>query len=396
MDETSPVLPFDPHSAQMIADPYPTYDALRLAGAVHHSPELNLWVLARHSDVRAALHNWQVFSSTSGVELGEPLFGTGDPIVNDPPQHSVLRDLVGRHFHSRVVENLRPVVRSRCEQLLDSISDRSDIDFVGQYAGRIPGTTMCSMLSFPSDDESWITAKVNEMMNRSLEASDLFRAEAAKAALWYYVEEQISLGTRPANGRNVTPLLSQICKARTDGLILTDDAVGLCLSLLTAGTETTTALITTILWRLVRGDITMPDLIPDGDVIAGRAIDEVLRFDSPIQWLTRTTTQEVDVSGEVVPAGSRVVLLFASANRDSKAFQNPDVINVYRDQSRSLSFGGGIHFCLGRLLARVETKEALGVFVRRYQVPQLSDTPVRYPSSWLRSFSSLPIKIEAR
>ena len=151
--------------------------------------------------------------------------------------------------------------------------------------------------------------------------------------------------------------------------------------------------MSTTLWRLANGEVSRDLVMPEGSVVDLRLLDEVLRVDSPIQWLTRMTTRDVLVGGQLIPATSRVVLLFASANRDEDVFAEADRIDVHRNQSESLAFGFSIHFCLGRLLSRLEAQVALSSFLNRYSVSGLAGVPQRFPSAWLRGFTRLPLAV---
>ena len=389
------MLPFDPADPALVVDPYPTYASLRASDPVHFAAGPDVWVLSRHADIRLALRDWPSFSSAHGVELAEPLFGPGDLIVNDPPRHGVLRDLVARRFSARSVESLRPVLAERCQALLADLPAQGSIDAVVDYADRIPGATMCHVLGIPPDTAGWITDRVHRMMDRSSSAGVQALGEAAKDDLWSFFHEHLAAAAALDSGESGAPttLIMDLARACRSGVLAESDVPGLCLSLITAGTETTTALMSTTLWRLANGEVSRDLVMPEGSVVDLRLLDEVLRVDSPIQWLTRMTTRDVLVGGQLIPATSRVVLLFASANRDEDVFAEADRIDVHRNQSESLAFGFGIHFCLGRLLSRLEAQVALSSFLNRYSVSGLAGVPQRFPSAWLRGFTRLPLAV---
>ena len=390
----SQVLPFDPDDPRLIDDPYPTYAALRAESGIHYSPTADAWIVTRHAQVRECLGNWQAFSSTAGVEFSPPIFGPGDPIVNDPPRHDELRDLVSRHFHARSVSALRDPVAARCASILANRDSWDAVDFVTDFADHIPGATMCDILGLPTSDTPWLTGRIHDLLNREQGSTVRERALQARAELWQYFVDAMQASW--AGGVDSASLIGDLARAHRGGVISEDEVPGLCLSLIVAGTETTTSLMTTTLFRLMRTDVALGDLMPDGRHVDVRALDEILRFDSPIQWLTRVTTRDVTLDGTLIPAGSRVVLCYASANRDPEVFSDPDTINVQRGQSASLAFGFGVHFCLGRLLSRLEAQIALEAFIARCGVPTPTGDPQRYPSAWLRGFSSLPVSAAVR
>ena len=386
--------PFDPYSVQLIDDPYRIYSRLRREDPVHYSPVFDGWVLSRHADIEEALRDHGLYSSASGVELGEPLFGPGDFIVHDPPQHDLLRRQVHRPFQGKRLPDLDEQVRAQCVELLDGLADSKEIDVITAYAEIVPAATICSMLGVESERISWVIGQVHALMNRDPETLDVESPLAARDSLTKYFQERCSVGA--SNTGESGTLMSVLTKSVERGEIEESDFPGLCLTLLAAGTETTSALIGWSVYHLVCGNLS-PTYFRDNMGPRGlNVLDEIARLESPIQWLTRTTRDDVELHNKKIPGGSRVILLYASANRDHDVFGSPNSLIPGRNCSRSLAFGAGVHHCLGRLLSRREAFIALQVFLNKFDVaPELGNVS-RFRSTWLRGFGHLTVTVKSR
>lgn len=386
--------PFDPYSVDLIDDPYRIYARLRQKDPVHYSPVFDGWVLSRHADIEEALKNYVLFSSASGVELGEPLFGPGDFIVHDPPQHDLLRRQVHRPFQGKHLPDLDEQVRGQCVQLVNGLLDSQEIDVITAYAEIVPAVTICSMLGVEQERVSWVIKQVHALMNRDPEELDVETSLAARDSLTKYFQERCSVGV--SNTADSGTLMSVLAESVERGEIDEADFPGLCLTLLAAGTETTSALIGWSIYHIVSGSLS-PTYFCDGMSPKGlNVLDEIARLESPIQWLTRTTRDDVELHNKKIPRGSRVILLYASANRDHDVFGSPDSLIPDRNCSRSLAFGAGVHHCLGRLLSRREAFIALQVFLNKFDItPQLGNVS-RFRSTWLRGFRHLTVSVNSR
>lgn len=390
-------LVLDPTEDQFRIDPYPTYALLREHDPVHHNPQRGLWALSRYEDVQWALREWQQFSSVGGVELDESLFGQGDFIVMDPPDHDALRRLVSPHFQAKAMGNVLPLIeRVTTESLLPLTSDEP-FDAVTAFAQRIPAVTICAMLGLAEEQATWAVGEVNAMMTRHGSVVRSPQVLAARAALesTFITGVQERIAARSWS-RTATPqtsdIMTDLARAVSIGELTMADIPGLCLTLIAAGTETTAGLISGVLHGLATGLITSDDLLGTDQQVRLDALDEYLRFDAPIQWLGRTTTEDVHRHGRTIPAGSKVLLLYGSANRDPRRFTDPDALNFDRPAGRSMTFGDGIHFCLGRILARIEAQVALTAILQRWTTFQLAGQPRRFPSTFLRTYEYLPLR----
>jgi len=386
--------PFDPYSVQLIDDPYRIYSRLRREDPAHYSPVFDGWVLSRHADIEEALRDHALYSSASGVELGEPLFGPGDFIVHDPPQHDLLRRQVHRPFQGKHLLDLDEQVRAQCVELVNGLADSQEIDVITAYAEIVPAATICSMLGVERERISWVIGQVHALMNRDPEALNVETPLAARDSLTEYFQERCSVGA--SNTAESDAIMSVLVQSVERGEIEEADFPGLCLTLLAAGTETTSALIGWSIYHIVSGNLS-PGHFRDGMSPKGlNVLDEIARLESPIQWLRRTTRDDIELHSKKIPGGSRVILLYASANRDHDVFGSPDSLIPDRNCSRSLAFGAGVHHCLGRLLSRREAFIALQVFLNKFDMsPELGNVS-RFPSTWLRGFGHLTVTVNSR
>lgn len=390
-------LVLDPTTEQFRIDPYPLYAELRDNDPIHHNAERGFWAISRFADVQSALRDWETFSSVGGVELDASLFGQGDFIVMDPPDHDALRRLVSPKFQAKAMTELVPLIERVTQESLDALRSDEPFDAITAFAQRVPAVTICSILGLPQESAGWAVAEVNAMMTRHgatarspevLDARDRLEATFLSAVTERIHSRAWVTGAPSAQHDIMTDLASAV----DSGQLSMEDVPGLCLTLIAAGTETTAGLISGVLHGLATG-LMQPEQITGADGrVRLEALDEFLRYDAPIQWLGRTTTCPVTLHGCVIPAGSKVLLLYGSANRDPRQFTRPDTLNFAAPPARSLTFGDGIHFCLGRILARLEAQIALSAILARWSTFALAGEPRRFPSTFLRTFEYLPLR----
>ena len=392
---TGPIL--DPTAEQFRIDPYPIYAELREQDPVHHNADLGVWALSRFDDIQWALREWELFSSVGGVELDASLFGQGDFIVMDPPDHDALRRLVSPRFQAKAMSHVLPLIERVTEDCLAERASEEPFDAVSTFAQRIPAVTICTMLGLPEDRAAWAVSEVNAMMTRhgsQVRSPQVIAARnALESTFVCAVQERRTVqggGQRPT--AQASDIMTDLAQAVDRQELSMADIPGLCLTLIAAGTETTAGLIAGVLHGLATGLIRPDDLLGPDNQVRLQALDEYLRFDAPIQWLGRTTTTTVHRHGRTIPAGAKVLLLYGSANRDPRRFTDPDHLNFDRPGERSLTFGDGIHFCLGRILARLEAQVALTAILRRWTHFELAGEPRRFPSTFLRTYAYLPLR----
>lgn len=397
------------------ANPYPMYAQVRERDPVHHSV-IGVTIVSRYDDVMDVLRHPAMSSVDKNTDIS---FGAGrrgrglileapsramfhlerrrfrrSPsgvlpavadrflILLDPPDHSRLRSLASRAFTPKVAESARPMIEKTAQQLLDDLESRSGGDLLAEYAYRLPTLVICELLGVPPGDvgpfHKWVRdiVRILDIVDRGDKAK-LADADRAAVELDRYFRELIALRrSQPADD-----LLSALVRARDDGDRLSEEElVAFAVLLFAAGHETTSNLIGTGLWHL----FDHPDQLrffsanPDARL---HAVDELLRYDSPIQLNQRIPLEDVEIGGKVIPANRSVVNLLGAANRDPARFPDPDRLDLERPDCQPMSFGFGIHHCLGAALARVEAEIGLGAVLDRF--PRLRMTE-REPT-WRRT-----------
>jgi hypothetical protein len=393
------VLDFDPYDAELHQDPYPVYRRLRDEFPVHHNPHLRFWTLSRHADVLGALQAPDLFISGKGVYVGVPEYDDGKLtgevpllITTDRPRHTQLRALVSRAFTPRRIALLEPRIRAIARELLDDVKGRREFDLVREFSGPLPTIVIAELLGVPAEDQEWFKEKSTAVAQ--FDPSVRRDSDAAARQMGPAVE----LGTYLAEifaQRRLEPrddLLSALLAAEIDGQRLSDvELIGFGFLLLVAGNETTTNLISNAAILLDRHRDQRRLLLEDPARIPG-AIEEFLRFDSPVQGLARTTTAPVTLHGVTIPEGSKVLLLFGSANHDERAIPDAERFDVLRAPNPHVAFGFGAHFCLGANLARLEARVAFEELLGRLPEYRMTHSRVeRHCSGPIRGALSLPL-----
>ena len=387
-------LTYSPFDRAVIDNPYPTYRKLRDEAPAFWSAQAHCWVLSRHVDVSAALHDPVTFSSAAGIyptppgvdmtELFLPML-----IMSDPPRHSELRHLVGRAFTPRRIAGLDSGIHAVVRDLLAEVPRAGPWDFVDKFSGPLPAIVIADMLGVPRSDREqfriWSTTLIQSNPIRGQFGPGL---EAA-ASLYDYFSG--FLAERRAHPQD--DLMTALVQAEVDGERLDqDELLGFCLLLLVAGHETTTNLLSNSAVILSENHDSRRRLSNNAQLVPS-AVEELLRFDSPVQGLSRTLTTEIELHGQIMRAGETVLLLFGSANRDETVFPESDVFTLDRGSDRQVAFGHGIHFCLGAALARMETRIALQALLDEpgfgWNVDHAGAT--RLHSGPIRGYASLPV-----
>ncbi|ADP82208.1 cytochrome P450 [Pseudofrankia inefficax] len=388
-------LTYDPSSYETQADPFPVYRRLQDEEPVHHNAELGFWALTRFDDVQAGLTDHETFSSARG-NLIEMIQAPEPPpemiIFLDPPRHDTLRKLVSKAFTPRRVARLEDDIHTLATGWLDELSDGAG-DVVADFAGLLPMAVIARLLGAPDADQAWIRHNSDRMMHR--EEGDLARpADAAEAGaqLWTYFSDLLD-SRRKSPRDDLASALVEATLPDEDGSPrrLTDvESVSFCILLGVAGNETTTKLITNGVLALADHPAERARLVADPGLWP-RAVEELLRYDPPSHYQGRVTTRPVTCHGHEIPAGGTVLLINGAANRDPRAFDEPDAFRLDRPSDRHLAFGLGVHFCLGASLARLETRIALREFLRRFPDYDVDRAGIeRAYSSNVRGLSKLP------
>ena len=390
---------FNPMDPEFLADPYPTYHRLRDEDPVHHSP-LDFWVLTRYEDVAAVLRDPR-FIKEPLVSMVAARFGVSVPpgvglsmLDRDPPDHTRLRSLVSKAFTPRVVEGLRPRIQKMVDDLITRAEAVGTMDLIEEFAYPIPVNVICEMLGVPVDDherfKGWSLdiARGLDSVWLPLESEIPKRSGAARHAIGDYMRGLIA--ERRASPRG--DLLSALIAAEEAGDKLSEDElIATCILLLIAGHETTVNLIGNGTLALLRHPEELRRLRKTPGLITS-AVEELLRYDGPVQRTARITSTEVTIGGRTIPKGEMVMPFIGAADRDPSQFPDPDRLDLGRADNRHIAFGWGIHFCLGAPLARVEGQIAIDTLVRRLPGLALVDAePEHRQSLTLRGLKALPV-----
>jgi cytochrome P450 len=379
-------------------DPYPLYAEIRRRGLVR-SP-LGIWVTSSHETVTNILRDRR-FSSSPLHQRGyrPPSYRDGDPrrelpaadlLTMDPPDHTRLRRLVSGAFSPRRIAGLEPWIRDVTDRLLAPVDAAAGFDLIDTLAFPLPIAVICHLLGVPAEDQdSFRTWGHDVAATIDFGRTEESRTRSSELALTAYLRELV----RKRRAEPDDSLLSALVAAEEEGdRLSSDELVSTALLLLVAGFETTVNLIgngTVALlgeqepWRLLGKE---PALVP-------AAVEELLRYDSPVQMTSRTATEDMEVDGAMIRKGVPVIVVIGGANRDPDVFDEPDRLRIDRpDAARHLAFSLGIHHCMGAALARLEARIAIEELTRRYPALEMAGTPSRRPLLVLRGFESVPVR----
>ena len=391
---------FNPMDPEFLADPYPTYHRLRAEDPVHQSP-LGFWVLTRYDDVSAVLRDPR-FIKEPLAALVAARFGAEVPrgvglsmLDRDPPDHTRLRGLVSKAFTPRVVEGLRPRIQQIVDELITRARAAGSMDVIEEFAYPIPVNVICEMLGVPVADHERFKGWSLDIA-RGLDSiwlppdSDVpRRSTAARHAISDYFHGLIA--QRRASPRG--DLLSALIAAEEAGDKLNEEELlATCILLLIAGHETTVNLIGNGVLALLRNPGELKRLRETPGLIT-TAVEELLRYDGPVQRTARVASAEATIGGRTIAKGEMVMPFIGAADRDPAQFPDPDRLDLTRADNRHIAFGWGIHFCLGAPLARVEGQIAIDALVRRLpRLELMTDAPEYRQSLTLRGLKTLPVK----
>ena len=388
---------YNPLSTRLHSDPYPVYRKLRRRSPVHRSRLVGGWVLSAHADVDRVLRDYKRFSNDQRNSNRPQRFEayaeeTRSLLRLDPPDHTRLRSLVGQAFTPRAVEQLRTRVERIVDELFDKIGDAGRFDAIEDLAYPLPITVIAEMVGVPAEDrdqfKTW-SSDVARVLEPGTSEEEARRSLRSRAALSEYFNKIIAQ-------RQVEPrddLISALIAAEDEGDKLSrDETLATLVLLLVAGNETTKNLIGNGLLALLRQPDQLQRLRDNPEMIES-AIEELLRFDSPVQLDGRTALEDVEIGGKQVRKGQQIVLLIGAANRDPEVFADPDRLDLGREAQSHISFGRGIHHCLGAPLARIEGQVAFRKLLERFSEIRLDGLPRFRDHVVLRGLRSLPVKV---
>ena len=395
-------LVLDPYDYDFHEDPYPYYRRLRDDAPLYRNEELKFWALSRHQDVLQGFRNSTTLSNRDGVSLdpvsrGPHASKTMSFLAMDDPAHLRLRTLVSKGFTPRRIRELEPRVTELAVQHLDALLEQAAsgeiVDYVAEFAGKLPMDVISELMGVPLADRDRIRAMADGVMHREDGVNDV-PAAAIEASINLIVYYQGMIAER--RKKPTEDLTSALLAAEIDGDRLTDEEIlGFMFLMVIAGNETTTKLLANAaFWGHKNPDQLTPVYADPSRVPLW--VEETLRYDTSSQILARTVSGQLTLYDTTIPEGDVLLLLPGSAHRDERVFDNPDDYLIGRDiGSKLMSFGSGAHFCLGAHLARMEARVALTELFKRirgYEVDEAS--AVRVHSSSVRGFAHLPITVE--
>ncbi|MBV8854477.1 MAG: cytochrome P450 [Sinobacteraceae bacterium] len=386
---------FDPYAAAVDADPYPLYRTLRDRYPCFWSEDANCWVLSRHADILATLNDWKTFSSAQGNLVDELPDRAGATLgTTDPPRHDRLRALISHAFMKRNIESLQEPIRSAVRQRLDRLGSAREFDFIADFSSYVTTDVLFRLLGLPPGDDKAVREKAVLMVQTDPHSR---RKGPEHVAAYEWMQDYAAAIIAARRRDPGDDLMSQFVHAEISGQRLQEREVLMTTTtLIMAGIESLGGFMAMFGFNLAEFQESRRALAADPARIAD-AIEESLRFNTSAQRFRRCATRDVEIHGRKIRAGQFVMLAFGSANRDERQFPDPDRYDINRRPRGHLGFGGGVHFCLGAMIARLAVRITFEEFLRRYPVFSRAQQPLQWiPSTTFRSPMSLGIEVAAR
>jgi cytochrome P450 len=390
---------YDPYDFDIDTNPYPVWKRLRDEYPLYYNDKHSFFALTRFADVDRALSDWRTYISSKGtiLELIKADFSLpGSIIFEDPPEHDVHRSVLARVFRPKEIAELEPKIREFCAQALDPHVGGGGFDFIADLGAQMPMRTIGMLLGVPHEDQE----KLRDIVDASLRLENADDPAAAQAAAQAHAAAEAELLNDYVDYRLKHPsddLMTELLQAEfedppgTTRKLSRDEVINYLMLLAGAGNETTTRLIGWAGKLLAENPDQLADLVANPDLV-GNAVEEILRYEAPSPVQARFVTKDVEHYGQVVPAGSAILLINGSANRDERKFDDPDRFDIRRKIDRHVSFGYGVHFCLGAALARLEGRVALEEVIKRFPSWQVDYAQAKQArTTTVRGWEKLPV-----
>jgi cytochrome P450 len=391
---------WDPFDVEIDLAPYDRWRRLRDEAPLYRNDRFDFWALSRFADVEAAHRDHATFSSAHGTVLelmGEHrIHGSDMMIFEDPPEHTRLRALVSKAFTPRRVRDLEDRIRELCVAFLDAQEGKRSFDYVQDFGARLPAMVIASLLGVPLEDQEQVRHLIDTTFHIEPGVGMVNDVSVhAMVELGGYLRDQLAERRRTPRDDMLGDLVT-VEMNDADGRTrrLTEgEAIGFATLLVSAGTETVARLLGWAAVVLADHPDQRAELADDPTLIP-QAVEELLRYEAPSPVQGRWTTRPVELHGSVVPPDSKVLLLTGSAGRDERKYPDPDRFDVHRPLDHHVSFGFGIHFCLGAALARLEGRVALEETFKRHREWEVDhDRAVRLHTSTVRGYAKVPISV---
>lgn len=401
---------YDLNSTEFLKNPYPVYDELRVNDPIHWSAENGYWILTRYADIAAQVQNDCLSSNRIAAHQGRmpeaakehfrPFFTAVGSwmLMIDPPDHTRLRALVSKAFTPGVVENMRALVQKLVDEMLASVTERGSMEVMTDLANPLPATVIAEMLGVSGTDQQQFKAWSDDIamglggIDSARTKEELFSlydlAQKSFIALADYFRVKVAeLRARPSNN-----LLSALIQAEEQGDRLTESELfANCVLLMIAGHETTTNLIGNGVLALLRNPEQKNKLAHNPEAIVS-AVEELLRFDSPVQKMGRIALADINIGDKQIKQGDLVCVSYAAGNRDPEQFASPAELDIMRKPNRHLAFGHGLHYCVGAALARLEGQIAINTILSRMPALRLDSEELQWNRNLtLRGLQALPV-----
>jgi len=388
-----PVSEIDPFSPAFLHDPYPHHQSLREAGPVVWLAHYRIWAMARHQEVRDALTDWQTYCSGAGVGLSdfrkEPPWRPPSIILEaDPPLHTRTRAVLTRILSPAAISVLRTTFEREAEALVERLIDKREFDGIADLAEAFPLKVFPNAVGIADEGRENLMRYGNMVFNSFGPRNDLLeRAMENAGPVRDWIMSKCSRGALAPDGLGM-----QIFQAVDSGALMEAEAGMLVRSFLSAGIDTTVFGLGNALYCFAR----YPEqwtALRKNPALNRLAFEEVLRFEAPVQTFFRTTTKDVEVANVKLGEGEKVLLFLAAANRDPRRWERPDQFDIRRRASGHMTFGTGIHGCVGQAVARLEGEALLGALAKRVTAFELIGEPTRRLNNTLRGFDTLPLRL---
>ncbi|MCX4665554.1 cytochrome P450 [Streptomyces sp. NBC_01381] len=403
----APTTDFTPWAPEFIADPYPAYARLRAAGRVHYFEPTDQWLIPHHADVSALLRDRRLgrtylhrftheeFGRQAPPAAHEPFHVLNDNGMLDleAPTHTRIRRLVSKAFTPRTVEQLKPYVEELADRLVRDLVAEGGGDLAARVAEPLPVAVIAQMLGIPESDRDQLRPWSADICGMyELNPSEETAGRAVRASLDFsaYLRELIA-ARREKPGDD---LISGLIAAHDEGDSLSEqEMISTCVLLLNAGHEATVNATVNGWYALFRHPEQLAALRRDPARIVPTAVEELMRYDTPLQLFERWVLDDIEIDGTVIPRGSEVALLFGSANHDPTVFTDPAELDLTRAENPHISFSAGIHYCIGAPLARAELGASLGALLRLAPRMRLAAEPERKPNFVIRGLRKLVVEV---